>query len=67
MFVSPPPKWSLLGMESGELDTQKHDKEEEEEKPETKTSYDVEQRRERSKESTIHTVPDLLTETLKVP
>lgn len=52
-------------MESGDLDTQKHDKEEE--KRETKTSRDEEQRRERSKESTIHTVPELLTEMLKVP
>lgn len=58
--------YPLLGMDSGELDTQKHN-EEEDEKPETKTSRDEELRRERSKESTIHTVPELLTEMLKVP
>ncbi|GAA6099361.1 midasin isoform X1 [Tachysurus ichikawai] len=57
-------KASQRGMESGDLDTQKHDKEEE--KRETKTSRDEEQRRERSKESTIHTVPELLTEMLKL-
>lgn len=56
-----------LGMESG--DTQKGDdkEEEDEEKPETETSHDEEETRERSRESTIHTVPELLTEILKVP
>lgn len=54
-------------MESG--DTQKGDdkEEEDEEKPETETSHDEEETRERSRESTIHTVPELLTEILKVP
>uniref|UniRef100_A0AAR2K636 Midasin n=1 Tax=Pygocentrus nattereri TaxID=42514 RepID=A0AAR2K636_PYGNA len=37
------------------------------EKPERKGSRDEEERKERSRESTIHTVPELLTETLKVP
>ncbi|XP_053499982.1 midasin [Ictalurus furcatus] len=54
------------GMDSGDLDTRKPDEEEEAEKPETKTGHDEEQRRERSKESTVHTVPELLTEVLKL-
>ncbi|TSL47560.1 Midasin [Bagarius yarrelli] len=59
-------KTSQRGMESGELDIQKNDKKEDQEKPETKTSGDEEQRRERSKDSTIHTVPELLTDILKL-
>ncbi|KAF4092103.1 hypothetical protein AMELA_G00017110 [Ameiurus melas] len=54
------------GMDSGELDTRTPENEEEAEKPETKTGDDEEQRRERSKESTVHTVPELLTEVLKL-
>lgn len=54
------------GMDSGDLDTWKPEEEEAAEKPETKTGHDEEQRRERSKESTVHTVPELLTQVLKL-
>lgn len=54
-------------MDSGDLDTWKPEEEEAAEKPETKTGHDEEQRMERSKESTVHTVPELLTQVLKVP
>lgn len=54
-------------MEDGELESQRQADQEKDEKPETKRSYDEEERKERSTESTIHTVPELLTETVKVP
>ncbi|XP_062857908.1 midasin [Trichomycterus rosablanca] len=59
-------KASQRGLESGEMDTQKKADEQEEEKPETKMSCDDEQKQERSNESTIHTVPELLMEMQKL-
>lgn len=57
---------ALAGLESGELEPQRQGEEEEEEsKPELKRGHD-EERPERSTESTIHTVPELLVDMLKV-
>lgn len=55
----------LLGVESGELEPQRKAEEEEDSKPEVKRERD-DWLPERSKESTIHTVPELLTDTLQV-
>lgn len=57
----------LTGQESGDMESQKKvDEEEEEEKMETQMSCDDQQKQERSNESTIHTVPELLTQIQKV-
>ncbi|XP_035384712.1 midasin isoform X1 [Electrophorus electricus] len=57
---------SRRGLESGELESQRDSDEEKKEKAEMKSSSDEEERRERSMESTIHTVPELLTQTLQL-
>ncbi|KAL2081973.1 hypothetical protein ACEWY4_021791 [Coilia grayii] len=55
------------GVESGELEPQRQGQEEEEEsKPEVRRGRD-EELPERSTESTIHTVPELLTDALQLP
>ncbi|XP_076872534.1 midasin isoform X2 [Brachyhypopomus gauderio] len=59
---------SRRGLDSGELENQREAKEEEEkEKAEPKSSCDEEEMKERSTESTIHTVPELLTQSLQLP
>ncbi|XP_051581140.1 midasin isoform X2 [Myxocyprinus asiaticus] len=60
-------KASQKGLERGDMEVQKQADEEEEEKPEMEKSSNEEERKERSIESTIHTVPELLMETEKVP
>ncbi|XP_030636974.1 midasin [Chanos chanos] len=59
-------KASRKGMESGELEAQKQGREEEEKRSEVKRDVDGD-RAERSTESTIHTVPELLTDTTQLP
>lgn len=57
---------SLSGLECGDLEAQKQANEEEMEKPETQRSSNEEEMKERSDESTIHTVPELLMDMQKV-
>ncbi|TRZ01341.1 hypothetical protein DNTS_001208 [Danionella cerebrum] len=54
-------------VECGDLEAQRQLDEQEKEDPETQTSTGEEELKERSDESTIHTVPELLMETEKVP
>uniref|UniRef100_A0A671LK38 Midasin n=1 Tax=Sinocyclocheilus anshuiensis TaxID=1608454 RepID=A0A671LK38_9TELE len=60
-------KASQKGLECGDLEAQKQANEEEKEKPETQRSSNEEKMKERSDESTIHTVPELLMDMQKVP
>ncbi|XP_016427493.1 midasin-like [Sinocyclocheilus rhinocerous] len=60
-------KASQKGLECGDLEAQKQANEEEKEKPETQRSSNEEEMKERSDESTIHTVPELLMDMQKVP
>lgn len=57
------------GVENGDLEAQRQreDEEDEEERSEDAGDDEDEKRPERSCESTIHTVPELLTDTLQVP
>ncbi|XP_065113160.1 midasin [Paramisgurnus dabryanus] len=57
---------SKKGLECGDMETQERTAEEEE-RPETLRSCDDEEMKERSNESTIHTVPELLMDTQKEP
>lgn len=57
---------SLSGLECGDLEAQKQADDEEKEKTETQRSSNEEEMKERSDESTIHTVPELLMDTQKV-
>uniref|UniRef100_A0A8C1Z8M3 Midasin n=1 Tax=Cyprinus carpio TaxID=7962 RepID=A0A8C1Z8M3_CYPCA len=58
---------SQKGLECGDLEAQKQANEEEMEKPETQRSSNEEEMKERSDESTIHTVPELLMDMQKAP
>lgn len=58
-------KASQKGLDCGDLEAQKQAIEEEMEKLETQRSINEEEMKERSDESTIHTVPELLMETQK--
>ncbi|KAF4099466.1 hypothetical protein G5714_019592 [Onychostoma macrolepis] len=60
-------KASQKGVECGDMEAQKQADEEEKEKPETQRSSNEEEMKERSDESTIHTVPELLMDMQKVP
>ncbi|XP_073672706.1 midasin [Garra rufa] len=60
-------KASQKGLECGDMEAQKQADEEEMEKPETERSSNEEEMKERSDESTIHTVPELLMDVQKVP
>lgn len=60
-------KASQKGLDCGDLEAQKQVSEDEKEKPETQRSTNEEEMKERSDESTIHTVPELLMDTQKAP
>ncbi|XP_067273008.1 midasin [Pseudorasbora parva] len=60
-------KASQKGLECGDLEAQKLADEEEKEKTETERSSNEEEMKERSDESTIHTVPELLMDTQNAP
>ncbi|KAK2883458.1 hypothetical protein Q8A67_017095 [Cirrhinus molitorella] len=60
-------KASKKGLECGDMEAQKQTDEEDKEKPETERSSNEEEMKERSDESTIHTVPELLMDIQKVP
>ncbi|XP_016311670.1 midasin-like [Sinocyclocheilus anshuiensis] len=59
-------KASQKGLECGDMEAQKQADEEEKEKPERQRSSNEEEMKERSDESTIHTVPELLMDMQKV-
>lgn len=58
--------FSTVGLDSGELEAQRQCEEDEERPKDTRGRSD-EEHPERSTESTFHTVPELLMDTLQVP
>lgn len=62
----PPPLLLVQGVDSGEMEVQRQGEEEEEELWKDRQNPREEERAERSTESTIHTVPELLLDTMQV-